>query len=423
MKTKNIEPGDVEIRKIQLYKWGSQQAAPIDLLGQTISFSIYEDVEEPSMLLEITLVDSLNLLQNYPIIGEEIIDISFVTPGRENVYKKTFYVYNVENVSNNPNAKASTYTLKAVTPLHYFSSRFIIKKSYNNTVDEIVRDIVNSATISNGLGTTRIYTESTKGLIPITIPSLTAFEAIDYIRQRAISAEYPSGGVFLFFENQYGYQFRSIEGIISEGKKQIATKEFTFAPATGTDKQRSQYSFRNILNYQNNSRFDSVSKVASGVVNNTVEAFNVLTKQTEIVRFNLAEKAKTFASADSKSRLPNSTGFMERFNNTDKNYFMSKDSSKGNDYLDSLYGSKNSYSLLLNENVLRVLINGDSYISAGDVVKLNLPDTSGTSEKKAGDRMNSGNYIITKLRHIISTEQGAKPKHQIAFDCARMGYK
>jgi hypothetical protein len=423
MKNKNIEPGDVEIRKILLYKWGANKATPIDLLGQTISFSIYEDVEEPSMLLEITLVDSLNLLQNYPIIGEEVIEVSFNTPGRENVYKKSFYVYNVEGVSNNPNAKASTYTLKAVTPLHYFSSRFIIKKTYNNTVDQIVRDIVNSATVSNGIGTSRIYTESTRGLVPIAIPSLTAFEAIDYVRQRAVSAEYPSGGVFLFFENQYGYQFRSIEGIISEGKKQIATKEFTYAPATNADKQRSQYSFRNILNFQNSSRFDSINKITSGTINNTVEAFNMLTKQTEVVRFNFAEKAKTFVSTDPKSRVPNSTGFLERFNNTDKNYFMAKDSSKGNDYLDSMYGSKNAYSMLLNENVLRVLINGDSYISAGDVVKLNLPDTSGTTEKKAGDRMNSGNYIITKLRHIISTEQGAKPKHQIAFDCARMGYK
>lgn len=423
MKNKNIEPGDVEIRKILLYKWGANKATPIDLLGQTISFSIYEDVEEPSMLLEITLVDSLNLLQNYPIIGEEVIEVSFNTPGRENVYKKTFYVYNVEGVSNNPNAKASTYTLKAVTPLHYFSSRFIIKKTYNNTVDQIVRDIVNSATVSNGIGTSRIYTESTRGLVPIAIPSLTAFEAIDYVRQRAVSAEYPSGGVFLFFENQYGYQFRSIEGIISEGKKQIATKEFTYAPATNADKQRSQYSFRNILNFQNSSRFDSINKITSGTINNTVEAFNMLTKQTEVVRFNFAEKAKTFVSTDTKSRVPNSIGFLERFNNTDKNYFMAKDSSKGNDYLDSMYGSKNAYSMLFNENVLRVLINGDSYISAGDVVKLNLPDTSGTTEKKAGDRMNSGNYIITKLRHIISTEQGAKPKHQIAFDCARMGYK
>lgn len=423
MKNKNIEPGDVEIRKIQLYKWGSQKAAPIDIIGQTISFSIYEDVEEPSMLLEITLVDSLNLLQNYPIIGEEVIDVSFSTPGRDNPYKKTFYVYSVESVASNPNSKASTYTLKAVTPLHYFSSRFIIKKTYNNTIDQIVRDIINDATVSNGLGSTRLFTESTKGLIPIAIPSLTAFEAIDFIRQRAVSAEHASGGSFLFFENQYGYQFRSIEGIITEGKKQVATKEFTFAPATNTDKQRSQYSFRNILNYQNTGRFDSINKITSGSINNTVEAFNMLTKQTEVVRFNFAEKAKTFATTDSKSRVPNSTGFIEKFNNTDKNYFMTKDSSKGNDYLDSMFGSKDAYARLFNENVLRVLINGDNYISAGDVVKLNLPDTSGTTERKAGDRMNSGNYLITKLRHIISTEQGAKPKHQIAFDCARMGYK
>lgn len=423
MKNKNIEPGDVDIRKIQIYKWGSQKATPIDIIGQTIAFSVYEDVEEASLLLEITLVDSLNLVQNYPIIGEEVIEISFVTPGRENTYKKTFYVYSIENTSSNPNAKASTYTLKAVTPLHYFSSRFTIQKSYNTTVDQIVRDIVNDITVSNGLSTTRLHTETTKGLIPITIPMLPAFEAIDFVKQRAVSAEYPSGGAFLFFENQYGYQFRSIEGVIDEGKKQVATKEFTYEPATNSDKQRSQYSFRNILNYQHISKFDSINKIVNGAVNNTVSAFNVFTKQVENTKFNFAEKAKTFTSTDEKSRMPNSLGFLERFKNQGQEYYMSKDSSKGNDYFDLMYGSKSSYAKMFNENVVRVLINGDNYISAGDVIKLNLPDTSGTTEKKYGDRMNSGNYLITKLRHIISTEQGAKPKHQIALDCTRMGYK
>lgn len=423
MKKRNIEPGDVEIRKIQLTKWGSKSAVPIDLIGQVLTMSVYEDVGEPSMILELTLVDSLNIVQNYPIVGEELIEVSFITPGRENAFRSTFFVYSIEGTSNNPNAKASIYTIKAVTPLHYLSSRYMIGKTFNTTIDRIIMDIISDVTEVMGVGYTRVQVERTKGIVPITVPLLTAFEAIDFLRQRAVSAEHPSGGAFLFFENQYGYQFRSIEGVIAEGKKQVATKEFTYEPAINQDKQRSQYSFRNILNYTHLNKFDSIKKITSGSINNKVEAFNIHTKQLEITNFNLAEKAKTFQSTDSKSRMPNSIEFFERFKKQDKTFFMAKDSSRGDDFLETTIGSKLSYANLFSENSVRVLINGDNYITAGDVIKLNLPDTSGTTEKKLGDRMNSGNYMVTRLRHIISTEQGAKPKHQIAMDCSRLGYK
>jgi hypothetical protein len=102
---------------------------------------------------------------------------------------------------------------------------------------------------------------------------------------------------------------------------------------------------------------------------------------------------------------------------------MAKDTSRGNDYIDSTIGSKSAYAALLNQNAVRILVYGDSYLAAGDLIQLNLPETAGTTEKKNMDRNNSGNYLVTKLRHILTMEEGGKPKHQISIDCVRMGYK
>ena len=103
--------------------------------------------------------------------------------------------------------------------------------------------------------------------------------------------------------------------------------------------------------------------------------------------------------------------------------FIPKDSSRGDDFLDASLGVKNSYSALLNQNVVRVLVPGDNYLSVGDVVELSLPEMSGTTERKSKDRMNSGNYLVTKLRHLITMEEGGKPKHLVSMDCAKVGYK
>lgn len=419
---KNVEPGDVEVRKIILQKWGDNSANPIDIRSQVISFSVYEDIDEPSMILELTLVDSLNLVTNYPIIGEEVIEISFITPGRENVFNKKFNVYSVEGTTTGPTSRSSLYTIKAVTPLHYYSIGYKVKKSYNNTVEEIVKDIIKSVSSAKSIPV-NISTEKTKGLVPITIPSLNPFEAIDFIRQRAVSATHLSGGVFLFYENQYGLHFKSIEGVIIDGKKDINSKVFTYEPNTTSDKQRMQYAYRNIINYSHLGKFDSVKKVVSGAISSRVEAINLLTKQKEVTDFNLSEKFSCFAGTDVTSSLPNTIAFLQKFKGDGEDFYMTRDGSKGNDFVDAMYGSRNSYASLFNENIVRLLINGDNYISVGDVVKLYLPETSGTTEKKVPDRMHSGNYLTTKLRHIITLEEGAKPKHQIAMDCARIGYK
>jgi hypothetical protein len=75
--------------------------------------------------------------------------------------------------------------------------------------------------------------------------------------------------------------------------------------------------------------------------------------------------------------------------------------------------------VLLNSEVTRVLIHGDTGLKVGDLVSLLLPSPTGTTDRKKDDQLSSGNYLIIRLRHIITT--GTKPKHQIAFDCVKMG--
>ena len=104
-------------------------------------------------------------------------------------------------------------------------------------------------------------------------------------------------------------------------------------------------------------------------------------------------------------------------------FFVPKDSSKGNDFIDTNIAIKNAFNTLLNQNILRIMVHGDNYLSAGDLLKINLPEVSGTTDRKANDTLNSGNYLVSKLRHIITMEEGTKPKHKITMDCVRMGYK
>lgn len=421
MTNKFNEPGDVRIVKAVLTKSGRPYT--VDIRAQIISVSIFEDIEEPSMFLEILMQDSINLVQDFPIIGEEIIDITYITPGRDNPTKLSFKVYSIEGTSIAPSSKASMYVLKAVSQVHFFNIFNLVSKSYNTVISSMVEDILRQAAYTTEKMSIRSFIEPTKGIVPVTIPRMQPFAAIDMLRQKAVSLEYPSGGVFVFYENQYGMQFRSIENLIKEGKDSKASKVFTHAPNTTSDEERSRYAFRNIINYIHLGKFDTVSKMQKGLLNTEIQSFDILTKETKIDSYSLSDNARFFISTDNKGKLSNTDEFISKNESSSPNRFVvPRDTARGNDYIDQTLGLKNAYTLLLNQNVVRILVYGDNYLSVGDIIEVNLPEVSGTTNKKTKDRLNSGNYLVSKLRHNITTEEGGKPKHTISMDCIKIGY-
>ena len=53
---------------------------PLSIVKSTMSVSIFEDILSHFLIGEITLVDGINLIDKYPIVGREIIEITFRTP-------------------------------------------------------------------------------------------------------------------------------------------------------------------------------------------------------------------------------------------------------------------------------------------------------------------------------------------------------
>ena len=412
---KQIEPGDIKIIGIRITN--TNKSVTLDIRAQTMSLSIFEDIEEPTVYAELMMVDSANLVKDLPIIGEEDVEISYITPGRDKPTNYKLRTFAVDGTVANPTGKASAYILKCVSPEHFANSVKQVDKGYNNTVAEMVADIV-----VNELTTKKpTIVETTRGLIPIAIPKMNPFQAIDFLRQKAV-AKRPSGGVFVFYENQYGFNFVSLEKLIEDGSKTIKSKVFTYSPDVISDKQRQAHAFRNLQRYEHLSKFDTIDKMAGGMFKNTVRSFDMLSKEFEEVAFELSKQAHKFETGDKKAKIPNTNKILSEAGQGAP-YFMfaPKDSSKGNDFVSDLMGYRHSFVKLFNQNVTRCMAYGDNYLTVGDMIELNLPDTSGTTEKKSNDNRFSGKYMITKLRHII-TQEDKKFKHNVAFDCNKIGF-
>ena len=63
---------------------------------------------------------------------------------------------------------------------------------------------------------------------------------------------------------------------------------------------------------------------------------------------------------------------------------------------------------------LKLVIKGQSYIEAGNLIEFNLTDVNTANTDNPKDPRFSGNYIITKIRHQVTNNQ-----YKMILECAK----
>lgn len=409
----NYEVGDVIIKDITLSNKNTK--AVINPSDQIFSIDIYEDFNSPTLYAEIIFDDRIGLIHDFPIMGEEIFEITFQTPGLPYPTTYKFNSFAVSDVQQQLNGKGYTYTLKCVSREQLTQSNINIAHSYNETINNVVNSI-----FSNYLKTNKIVNiDPCKGNETIVFPRVTPFIAIDIIRKRAVHPKYISSS-FVFFENQDGFNFKCIEQMMEDGKNKIGSKKFYYFSNGQKDKSTEALMFRSIIEYENIGRTDITDSIQSGGIKNKVKTFDIFSKKVTDTTFDMAQKFPSMVGSDNKNNLNVSESTINEYaKDATFTYFIPKDTNRKENFLENMIGARLAFQKLFNSNFVRAYIPGDSALKVGDVIELNLPKASGTTESKGTDNMIDGNYIVSRLRHNITTV--GKTKHYISMDCNRVG--
>lgn len=411
---KTIEAGDVIIKRLEMSnRTTSGFVIPKD---QIIGFDIWEDMTKPTMYAEFMFVDNVGLLESFPIIGEEVIKVEMRSPGLIQSAVYTFRSFEIARVTKDVNGKGVNFVLRCVSEEHLHNGSSLITQSYRDVISNIVPSI-----LSKYLKTKKpIIVDETRGINSLAIPKLTPLQTIDMCRQRAVSRSY-SSSAYVFFENQSGFNFKTVEGLLKESKSAIGSRVFNAQQNVTATPQAQANAFRTILEYTKITSSDSNMKAQSGVFKSETKTFDIATKKFETSSFNLKDKYNQFTTPSSgKPQIPNSDDFINTFaSGTPKQFFVPRNTSGGDTFIDAAMAARVSYTLLLNSDITRVMVHGDTGMKVGDVVTLNLPEASGMTNRKGPEKVSAGNYLVTRLRHMIT--QSTKSKHRIVFDCVKMG--
>jgi len=135
-----VKPGDVVIDEITLK---SYTGFTMSLKGIFQNFIVYEDIFSNCMSGSITLIDSMNIVKNFPIIGAETLTIIYRTPmGGGQPVKLVFRTYKISVLTETAQESAQMVRIEFVATQAIKSMQSKVSKSYRNMpVSKMVTNI------------------------------------------------------------------------------------------------------------------------------------------------------------------------------------------------------------------------------------------------------------------------------------------
>ena len=188
-----------------------------------IDISIFESLNDNVTHGEITVLDLGGFEERIPIIGQERLQIKFGSRHLNNVtpQDKRFVIYNMSPKLINEGRKQA-YVLffcseEYIANLKYKVSRSYRKKGYES-VSDIYRDYIqNNVTYRKDIfGLDDTNTDSTLFPMHLVMGMFRPFECINMVAKRSVAGRGSNiGAKFLFYENKDGFNFRSLESLLT----------------------------------------------------------------------------------------------------------------------------------------------------------------------------------------------------------------
>jgi hypothetical protein len=397
----------------------------IDLTGMFEELNIFDSIFNPCMTGTILIRDAKGLSNKLSFDGSEILLIEMGKTENQAIIKKSFRVYK-QSSRTTVNISTELYVLHFVSDEFILSQQKKISKSYRDTYDNIVRDILKNYLSVNSQGVGLI--ETTKGVRTVVLPSKTPFECLDWCSKKAVNDDLSP--TFLFFENKVGYNFITISNML--GQKAIHDINYQPKNLALQDSEKNEMLGARYLEVV--SQFDLNKNIKHGVYAGTFIGFDIMSRKVAIRSVNFddvystgkhANKTPNIGVVKNKDGIKNTEMFDSRkvFFPTGifkaKNEYVKENDANSIDVDDDTYNyviqRESSIRNLMNQR-LKIVMPGNFDLISGTNVNVTVPTISEQSSEKNQDNMDkskSGKYLIVAARQMITYD-----KHETILEVA-----
>jgi hypothetical protein len=429
-------PQDFSIQTLNLLTASGQR---FELKRLLVELSYYEDIYSFVTSGYITLIDAQGFLELFQLSGNEFIEINFgkIRTG-SNSTDQLFRVYKTSDRKPSGNLNSEVYTLYFCSEELLLSEQIKISKSYSGKkISEIIENILTEKLKVKKKNIQLI--EETIGLYDFVIPRLKPFEAISwlstYARPKVTGVV---GADMLFFETKNGFNYRSLQSMFRDPI--YATYRYQ-AKNIEDSIQDFQEKTITVLDYEFVKTYDALKDINAGTFANKLISIDPLARTFKTTEFNYKDyfdKKKTAALNDNSVLVPlrNRLGKTQNESYDSRIKVLTSNAAQNQlQYVKDIPGSvakdiaiENYIPLrtaqlgLANYTVAKITIPGDPGITVGRTIDFNLLTLKPSTNKKELDRYYSGTYLVTAVRHIITSAGAYQTVLEITKDSSPTAY-
>lgn len=382
----------VNLTKVELEFKGEKY----DLIPDMLKMQLDESIENNSMSMNITFLDASNLTNKIDFDGTETITVEFNTLGDREVSAKYRLFKNDIIPDDTGNMKG--VVLYGVSEEHFKSAILDVNQSYREQISGFAQNVFDK------LGSDKkLELHETSGRGVTIIPGMTVFESMDFLASRSYDTKYRSSA-FRFYETFDGFHYVNIERKIAEGKKDAITYVKVQDARTQTPK------WNHIASLKLDVAKDSMHKIKSGMYASEAKEIDLINHKVITSDFTLAEKFDEFEHLDSDAMTLESKDFIEdSLKNINTSFWLFSGQTGETDaealnFVDII--PRRLYYLSALEQVKASMqIPGNSSLSPGMVINLDMLEITSKTKSKEQEGKVSGNYFVTSVKHLITRDE------------------
>lgn len=407
-------PQDFSLKTLNFLTASGQR---IELKKLLVEMSYYEDIYSFAVSGYITLVDAQGFVELMRITGNEFIEINFgKVKNGPNSTDQLYRVYKMGGRKPSGNMNSEVYTLYFCSEELMLSEQTKVGKSFKSTkISDIITNVI---TDKLKVPSTKIgVIEETTGIYDFILPKLKPFEAISWLSNYARPKSTGTiGADMLFFETKNGFNFRSLQSMFKDNI--YATYKYE---AKNLDNKTQDFQEQSIavLSYEITKPYDMLNEINSGTLANRLISIDPLTRKVNTTDFDYSkfkEQAQTLNKGAPSNELVNRLGKTENtsyegtlklvFGNSNQQntpYIKQQGGVAKDIFIESYIPNRTAQISLANYTTIKAAIPGDPGLTAGRTVQFNLLTLKPSASKKELDKFYSGKYLVTAVRHVITS--------------------
>ena len=392
--------GDVSLNEVAIV---SSNGVLLNITPQVVSIELFENLFESFISGKIVIKDSQALQTFFPLVGNEFLRLSFVTPSLsdEFAYKGEYFIYKCSDMARQGD-RLSVYVLHFISKEAVLDQNKKISKTFKGNPEDMIRYLLGDG----GLQTTKeLFAETPRNSFAFCSNWWKPTKCIQWIVERSIT---PNGNPsYVFFENKRGFVFTSLDSLMSKDVPNTMAFEVNNYSRQMGDEQTSyrdlMRDYRSILQIDYHTGFDYFKRLRSGFYGGEIVSMDITTQRYTHNKFNrdfendshlnpfspVAEKAV----ATTRGNLR----FVPRMYNNFENY--------GDSTNYTTVADRETLLSRLTTQSLTIQVYGRTDYSVGQKVTITVPRSGQIKENDSDpkDKIISGTYIITGLCHTLTS--------------------